>query len=192
MERSSCRREIRDVNTEGKTTGGARGDASFGLVSERRPLLVAFMFVMRKPLAHREELLWQRSALRSARSASPLTDFPGPFGSGIVFDTRSVLLSISVLLLLPTTIAVAITAAFRVLQGGAGVFTGVSVILVSGAIGLAWRRFRDRSLTETSWRELYLFGLVVHLAMLGLMLTLPWATALRVLSHIALRTLIYP
>ncbi len=174
-------------------------DASFvGLFQNAILLLgVAFMFdVAASRWRIGKALLWQALigvALGAVGVAVMLT--PWAFGSGIVFDTRSVLLGISGFFFgfLPTTIAVAITAAFRVLQGGAGVFTGVSVILVSGAIGLAWRRFRDRSLTEMSWRELYLFGLVVHLAMLGLMFTLPWATALRVLSHIALPVLlIYP
>jgi PAS domain S-box-containing protein len=174
-------------------------DASFVGLFQNAVLLLglAFMFdVAASRWRIGKELLWQALlgvALGAVGVAVMLT--PWAFGSGIVFDTRSVLLGISGLFFgfLPTTIAVAITAAFRFLQGGAGVWTGVSVILASGAIGLAWRRFRDRSLTETSWRELYLFGLVVHLAMLGLMLTLPWATALKVLSHIALPVLfIYP
>lgn len=67
------------------------------------------------------------------------------------------------------------------------------MILVSGAIGIAWRHFRRQPLTDISWRELYLFGMVIHLAMLGLMLTLPWETALQVLSKITLPViLLYP
>ena len=174
-------------------------DASFvGLFQNAVLLLgVAFMFdVAASRWRIEKALLWQ-ALIGVALGAVGITVMltPWAFGSGIVFDTRSVLIGISGLFFgfLPTAIAVAITAAFRFLQGGTGVWTGVSVILVSGAIGLAWRRFRDRSLTEISWRELYLFGLVVHLAMLGLMLTLPWATALKVLSHIALPVLlIYP
>jgi diguanylate cyclase (GGDEF)-like protein/PAS domain S-box-containing protein len=120
---------------------------------------------------------------------------PWSFGPGIVFDTRSVLLGISGLFFgsVSTAIAMAITAAFRFYQGGTGAWTGVAVILVSGLIGIAWRHSRRRPLAEISQGELYLFGVVIHLAMLGLMLTLPWATALRVLSSIALPViLIYP
>ena len=120
---------------------------------------------------------------------------PWTFEHGIVFDTRSVLLGISGLFFgsVSTAIAMAMTAAFRFYQGGTGAWTGIAVILASGAIGIAWRYFRRRPLADISWRELYLFGIVVHFAMLLLMLTLPWGTALPVLSHIALPViLIYP
>ena len=114
---------------------------------------------------------------------------------GIVFDTRSVLLSISGLFFgsFSTAIAMAMTTAFRFYQGGTGAWTGGAVIIISGTIGIAWRHFRCRTLAEISWRELYLFGMVVHIVMLVLMLTLPWETALRVLSNITLPVLaIYP
>ncbi len=120
---------------------------------------------------------------------------PWTFTPGIVFDTRSVLIGITGLFFGPfsTVIVMAMTAAYRHHLGGAGAWTGVAVILSSGIIGIAWRHFRRRPLSETSWRELYVFGVVVHLAMLALILTLPWATAMRVLSNIALPViLIYP
>lgn len=120
---------------------------------------------------------------------------PWTFTPGIVFDTRSVLLGISGLFFgaIPTTIAMAMTGAFRFYQGGTGLWTGIMVILASGSIGIAWRYYHRSTLEEISWRELYLFGIVIHLVMLGLMLTLPWTTALRVLENIALPViLIYP
>ncbi|MCK9361985.1 MAG: PAS domain S-box protein [Syntrophales bacterium] len=120
---------------------------------------------------------------------------PWTFIPGIVFDTRSVLIGISGLFLgwLPAAILMAMTVAFRLFLGGGGAWTGVGVIILSGAIGIAWRHFRGWPLDETSWRELYLFGIVVHLAMLAMMLTLPWETALRVLSNIIVPVLaIYP
>ncbi|BAH74369.1 PAS domain S-box protein [Solidesulfovibrio magneticus] len=114
---------------------------------------------------------------------------------GVVFDTRSVLLGISGLFfgLIPTTIAVGITAAYRLHQGGPGAWTGVYVILASGAIGILWRYFRRSGLARLSFGELLLFGLAIHLAMLGLMLTLPSDIAWNVLSKITLPVLlIYP
>jgi PAS domain S-box-containing protein len=114
---------------------------------------------------------------------------------GVVFDTRSVLLGISGLFFgpLPTTIAMALTAALRLYQGGSGAFTGVLVILATGTLGLAWRQLRKQPLEKTNWQELYLFGLVSHLVMLALMLTLPWETAQRVLANISLPVLtLYP
>ncbi|MHB8828579.1 MAG: PAS domain S-box protein [Syntrophales bacterium] len=120
---------------------------------------------------------------------------PWTFTPGIVFDTRSVLIGISGLFLgwLPAAIVMAMAAAFRLFLGGAGAWTGVGVIILSGTIGIAWRHFRRRPLVEISGSELYLFGVVVHLGMLAMMLTLPWETALRVISSIVLPVLaIYP
>ena len=45
-------------------------------------------------------------------------------------------------------------------------------------------------MNKMSWGELYLFGMVIHVAMLVLMLTLPWDIALYVLSTISLPVLL--
>ncbi|MBE0434603.1 MAG: PAS domain S-box protein [Methylomicrobium sp.] len=120
---------------------------------------------------------------------------PWYYQPGIIFDTRSVLLSISGLFFgtIPTAIAMAGTAALRLYQGGIATWTGVSVIILSGLAGILWRHFRTSPLVEISWRELWLFGLFVHVLMLALMLILPFPSAAQVLSDIALPVLtIYP
>lgn len=114
---------------------------------------------------------------------------------GLVFDTRSVLLSISGLFFgtVPTLIAMIITAALRLYQGGPGIWPGVSTVVVTGSLGLIWRRVRRGTLDEIKLPELYLFGLVTHLVMLGLMFTLPLEMALHTLSNISVPVLaIYP
>lgn len=114
---------------------------------------------------------------------------------GLVFDTRSVLLSMTGLFfgVVPTLIAMAITAALRLYQGGPGVWPGVLTVLVTGSLGLIWRRVRRGTLEEIKLPELYLFGLVTHVVMLGLMFSLPWATALHTLRNISAPVLaIYP
>ncbi len=120
---------------------------------------------------------------------------PWTFVPGIVFDTRSVLLSVSGLFFgaIPTLVAMAITAAFRLHLGGAAAGAGVAVILATGSLGLAWRHYHRRPLKDITWYQLYLFGIVVHLVMLALMFTLPRETALRVLAQISLPVMaIYP
>jgi PAS domain S-box-containing protein len=115
--------------------------------------------------------------------------------AGIIFDTRSVLLSLSGLFLgtIPTLVAMVISAAFRLYQGGGGALTGVCVIVATGGIGLFWRHYRRRSLEDISIKELYGFGVGIHLVVLALMLTLPWESALPVLRGISLPVmLIYP
>ncbi|HSW43811.1 MAG TPA: LytS/YhcK type 5TM receptor domain-containing protein [Patescibacteria group bacterium] len=114
---------------------------------------------------------------------------------GIVFDTRSVLLGVAGLFFgaVPTAVAMAMTAALRLADGGAGAWTGVSVILASGSIGIAWRHLRARRLEDLSPREAYLFGLVIHVVMLALMFTLPGAAAVEVIGAIGLPVIvIYP
>jgi diguanylate cyclase (GGDEF)-like protein len=174
--------------------------ASFlGLVQNTALLLAAaFIFdVAASGWRTKRQSLFQQAPLGFAIGAIGITVMmtPWTFMPGIVFDTRSVLIGISGLFFgsFSAAIAMAMTAAFRFYQGGTGAWTGVAVILASGLIGIVWRHTRRRPLAELSWRELYVFGLVIHLAMLGLMLTLPWVTALRVLSSIGLPViLIYP
>ncbi|MCL4177768.1 MAG: PAS domain S-box protein [Verrucomicrobia bacterium] len=107
---------------------------------------------------------------------------------GIVFDARSVLLGISGLFLgtVPTLVAMGISAVFRLMQGGVAAWTGVAVILVSGGLGIAWRKLRRKPLEDFGPGELYAFGLLVHGGMLALMMTLPWDNARRVLVAIGL------
>ncbi|MDD3275846.1 MAG: PAS domain S-box protein [Kiritimatiellales bacterium] len=114
---------------------------------------------------------------------------------GIIFDTRSVLLSLSGLFfgLIPTLIAMAITAAARLIQGGAAAWTGVAVVFCTGSIGLLWRHLRRNPLEKISIKELYLFGIINHVVMLVLMFLLPLETALSVVNAIGLPVLIiYP
>lgn len=119
-----------------------------------------------------------------------------PLEPGVVFDTRSVLLAVSGLFLgtIPTAVAMAMTGAYRLWQGGAAGVAGTVVILVTGGLGIVWRHYRGRSLAHLSWGELYGFGVVVHLAMLAVLtVMLPGAAALRVLQGIGLPVLlIYP
>jgi PAS domain S-box-containing protein len=120
---------------------------------------------------------------------------PWQSAPGVVFDTRSVLLSVSGLFFgtLPTLLATLMTGAFRFYTGGAGAWTGVAVIVTSGAIGVAWRHLRRRQLEDMPMGEVYAMGLIVHAAMLLWMFSLPWPLPLDVLSKISLPVMvIYP
>ena len=120
---------------------------------------------------------------------------PMHFGQGVVFDTRSVLLSISGLFFgtVPVILAAIMTAAFRLFTGGAGAWTGVAVIATSGGIGLLWRYQGRHKKEEITTGGLYLMGIVVHGAMLLWMLSLPFQTAKEVLFAVSLpMLLIFP
>jgi PAS domain S-box-containing protein len=114
---------------------------------------------------------------------------------GIVFDTRSILLAVSGLFFgtVPTIVAMALLASYRAMIGGAAVGMGIAVIISSGAIGIAWRHRRRFFLADITWGELYLFGLLIHLVMLGCTIFLPVPVRSNVISNIILPLmLIYP
>jgi len=120
---------------------------------------------------------------------------PMPVVPGVVFDTRSVLLGISGLFFgsVPTIVAMTMTAAYRIVQGGSGAMTGTLVIIATGSMGILWRRSCRHPMEATPWYEFYLFGLLSHLVMLALMLTLPASARVKVLSAISLPVLaLYP
>lgn len=120
---------------------------------------------------------------------------PWVFIPGVVFDTRSVLLGISGLFFgsIPTIIAMLMTLTLRIYQGGPGAIMGVSVIVTTGTIGIIWRKLSHTSLEKKSSRELYLFGLLIHIVMVFLSFTMPYEIAIRTFSTIFLPVLaIYP
>ncbi|MFM2290664.1 MAG: hypothetical protein RIS29_477 [Bacteroidota bacterium] len=100
---------------------------------------------------------------------------PWDFKDGIFFDTRSVLLAISGLFFgpIPTIIAMFISSAYRIYVGGAGVFMGVAVILLSGTMGMIWNRFQTLSLFRNNTISLLSLGIIVHLLMLSCIFLLP-------------------
>ena len=120
---------------------------------------------------------------------------PWEFMPGVIFDTRSIILAIGGIFFgtIPTIIAVLMTGIFRYFQGGIGAWTGIAVIITSGVLGVLWRHKRRKELDDISLIELYVFGVVVHIAMLLWMLSLPWSVAKSVLFTISLPVMIlYP
>lgn len=117
------------------------------------------------------------------------------YSAGIVFDTRTILMSVAGLFfgLIPTAMAGAITIAFRIYSGGAGMAMGVTTIITSAVTGLIWRSHR-RSLKRLFGRfELYVFGIIVHATMILCILLLPAAARREVFGILALPVMaIYP
>lgn len=150
---------------------------------------------------HEQEKLSRRSAQQILTGvvlgsfAMTVMLSPWILTEGIIFDTRSVLLSVAGLFFgtLPTLTAILMTVMLRVYQGGDGMWMGISVIISSGAIGVAWRRVRQGGLKKMSALELYGFGVVVHLVMLACTRFLPQEVAFKVFKVISLPVmLIYP
>lgn len=101
---------------------------------------------------------------------------PFIFIEGIIFDGRSVVISLCTLFFGPLAgmITAALALAYRIYLGGHGALMGSMVIIFSFLIGLYfyYRRVR-KSNKEMTGLFLYFFGLLVHIVMLILLITLP-------------------
>jgi len=113
--------------------------------------------------------------------------------SGLIFDGRSIMISLCAFFFGPWAALAAVfpAAAYRIGLGGPGMIMGVLVIISSAAIGLlAWLRFNpDRQ--PLSMGRLYFLGLVVHLVMVALMFTLPEEMRWRVMQQLGLPVLLF-
>jgi PAS domain S-box-containing protein len=94
---------------------------------------------------------------------------------GIIFDGRSIVLSLCALFFGPISGCVAglMAIAARMILGGSGSFMGVLVIGSSILIGLFFHSLRKRNRFTVSITSLFGFGIVVHIVMLLLMIFLP-------------------
>jgi PAS domain S-box-containing protein len=112
---------------------------------------------------------------------------PLKLGSGLIFDGRSVMISLCALLFGPWAagVAVLLTTGCRLWIGGMGTLTGVLVILSSGALGLIGRRIFRPEAGPVSALNFYLLGLAVHGVMVALMFTLPAGVAWGVVKRLA-------
>ncbi len=95
--------------------------------------------------------------------------------TGIIFDGRSIVLSVAGLFGGPVTAAVAAGMAllYRISLGGEGMTMGILVILSSSALGTLHYYIRQRHTKASTPLAFLLLGLAVHTAMLGFSFTLP-------------------
>lgn len=94
---------------------------------------------------------------------------------GIIFDGRSIVISLCALFFGPISglITSALAIIYRFYLGGSGILMGILVVLSSFLIGTYFHHINLKSNKIITYFNLYLFGLVVHIAMLLFVLTLP-------------------
>ena len=114
---------------------------------------------------------------------------------GIVFDTRTILISVTALVMgiIPASITVIIASVYRIIGGGSGVYAGVATIITSAAIGLIWRYFVKPQSGKLRSLSIYAMSVLVHSVMLLCMFLLPFPQSIDVIKEISLPVMtIYP
>ena len=120
---------------------------------------------------------------------------PFRLATGVVFDTRSILISVSAMVFGPIPACMAALSAilYRIFMGGIGTIPGIATILTSFFVGLLWRRRFLGSPEKTRWLNALIMSFVAHFSMLCCMLLLPISQSITVIKEIALPVmLIYP
>lgn len=120
---------------------------------------------------------------------------PLVLSKGLIFDGRSIILSLCGLFFGPiaAVIASVFALSYRLYQGGAGTTMGVLVIIASGTIGSLFYWYRIRKKREISLGMLSIMGLDVHVVMILCIFTLPEAVLLSTFNTMAFIIItIYP
>lgn len=118
---------------------------------------------------------------------------PFIFSPGIIFDGRSVVISLCTLFFgfISGFITIGMAILFRIYQSGGGVITGTFVIISSFLIGLIFHKKNNTINKPKNLKYLFYFGLAVHITMILLMLTLPYKTAINVISTMGIPIIIF-
>lgn len=114
---------------------------------------------------------------------------------GVVYDTRSILISVTGLMFgtVPVIITSVTAIIYRLVIGGAGSVPGLAVIITSALIGIFWRQWIYPRFRRLKWLSVYVMSLGVHATMIACMILLPYPDNLNVIRQIWLPVmLIYP
>jgi diguanylate cyclase (GGDEF)-like protein/PAS domain S-box-containing protein len=111
---------------------------------------------------------------------------------GLIFDARTVVLSMAGLFGGPLAAAVAglMAGSYRLWLGGSGVWIGLANVLMPVLLGLAYRYCYQRGKLQIGPWQLLAFGLLVHVLMVLLLALLPAAQASLSLDKVALPILL--
>jgi PAS domain S-box-containing protein len=117
------------------------------------------------------------------------------FQSGLNFDTRSILIaSVALFFSTPTLmISSAMMIAYRIYMGGIGMLSGITIIVLTAAIGWLWRKYCFDTNLFPRWVSIYLYGILVHVVMMLTMYLLPYPLATETIRRLGIPILmLYP
>ncbi|MDR7305309.1 EAL domain-containing protein [Rhodoferax saidenbachensis] len=111
---------------------------------------------------------------------------------GVIFDARSVVISMASLFGGPLTgtIAALIAGGYRWYLGGVGANVGTAVVFISYAMGLAYYYAHRASWVNLGWPTLLGFGLLVHLLEVSLFFQLPPDVAPKAIATVGIPLLL--
>jgi PAS domain S-box-containing protein len=160
-------------------------------------LLVALSMLsgfLRRPSLNRVQITSLQGLLFGATAVIGMMQ-PLVLGAGLIFDGRSIVISLCALCFGPLAAGIAggLAGLYRIALGGVGLPMGLLVIASSVGLGLLFhQRWIQKKVSLTAGR-LLLFGLLVHLAMVLMAFALPAETALGVIRQLGLPVLVgYP
>lgn len=134
-------------------------------------------------------VLKSSSSLRSASSRKSPYSAARRQPEGVVYDAPKV----TPRFVRSKEISSLACAVYRIHEGGSGTAPDLLAILTSLLLGLAWRRWRGRSLDKTSFGELYGLGLLIHLcAVAAISALLPESRAAFLQQIAPFALLVYP
>ena len=117
---------------------------------------------------------------------------PMVLGPGLIFDGRSVMISLGALYFGPLAalVSAAVSLPYRLQLGGAGVYMGSLTIVLAALWGLYWRQRWQRQARPIDTAGLLTLGLCVHATLPLLVFTLPVQAARDTLQNVALPMLL--
>ncbi|MDY0287758.1 MAG: EAL domain-containing protein [Sphaerochaeta sp.] len=157
-------------------------------------LFIVYQVVFFLPSRH-HRMLPVLQGLMTSLICIVIMSMPFTLQSGIIFDTRSILISVTALMFSPilTVITVVVAILYRIIIGGVGMVPGIAIIISSALIGMAWRRWLYPKTPGWRWLNIYAMGICVHGAMLLSMFLLPYPENLFVMREIMIPVLgLYP
>ncbi|MEQ9683748.1 MAG: LytS/YhcK type 5TM receptor domain-containing protein, partial [Rhodospirillales bacterium] len=113
---------------------------------------------------------------------------PVTIAPGVIFDPRSVIISLSGVFGGPIcgVIAAVIAGGYRAYLGGGGAPVGVAVVVACVGLGIGFRAGYKAGRFPLNWLTLLAFGLVVHVVVIGIFTQLPPPVAEKVMQTISL------
>ncbi|MBN1949074.1 MAG: PAS domain S-box protein [Candidatus Cloacimonetes bacterium] len=120
-------------------------------------------------------------------------NFPFRYSPGIIYDGRSIILSLAGMFGGGITAALSalIAGVYRAQMGGAGVWAGLATILGCSSLGVVFHRVYMNRPERLNIFSLYIFGICAHIVMLASQLLLqPWPAGPQIISRIWLPILL--